>query len=218
MKITVKNSWDDITLADLERISQLNEVKMNEEVKMMEMFSILTNIETDELMQMPAKDILSLAENFAFLTTPIPQKVVKPKLKIGDNEFYHVLNMNEITAAQFLDYKILLAQNEIDKKIARLVACFTVPVGHSYNDGYNTEEVIDLIHNNLSVVEGQSLVDFFMVQFKAYSVALLSSSIREMKKQMKKLKTHKEKMEMKAAIEVVKKAKDEISAKSFGRL
>lgn len=218
MKITIKNSWNDVTLADMEKIADLQTIKMPDEDRMLDIISILTGLDRDELVEVPMTDIITLSNELNFLMDPVPKKVVDPKPEICGRKFYHVLNPEQILAGQFLDYKILLGQNNIDKKIARLIACFTIPEGHTYNDGYDTDELIDLIHNNLSVVEGQSLVNFFTIQFNAYSIAILTSSIKKLKKEMKKVKTYKEKMNFKTAIEIMKRSKAEILAQNSGLL
>lgn len=216
MKITVKNNWDDVKLIDLEAIALLNEVKIPDDLKMIELLSILSDIPYDDIMKLSAADMMKLSKEMAFLTTEVPKTVVKPTLEINGKKYNHILNPTEITAGQFLDYKILIQQKDIDKKMARLIACFTVPDGCNYGEGYDTEELVNLINENVSVVEGQSIVDFFMLQFYAFSEALATSSIKKLKKQMKKAKTFKEKRQIVVAINLLKGVKD--SLKPFGHL
>lgn len=216
MKITIKNNWNDVKLIDLEAITLLNDVKIPDDLKMVEMLAILSDVSYDDIMKLSATDMMKLMNELTFLTTEVPKTVVKPFLEINGKKYNHILNPKEITAGQFLDYKILIQQKDIDKKIARLIACFTVPDGCNYGEGYDTEELVDLINENVSVVEGQSIVDFFMIQFYAFSEALATSSIKNLKKQMKKAKTFKEKRQILTAINLLKEVKN--SAKSFGHL
>lgn len=218
MKITIKNRWEDITLADMEKITDLQSVKMPDEEKMMDLISILTGINGDELAEIPMTDIITLSAELNFLAQPIPKKVVNPKPEICGRKFYHILNPEQILAGQFLDYKIILEQEHIDRKLARLIACFTIPEGHTYNDGYDTDELVDFLNENLSVVEGQSLVNFFTIQFNAYSAAILTSSIKKLKQAMKKAKTYNEKQNFQTAIKIMKKSKEEILAQNTGLL
>lgn len=218
MKITIKNRWEDITLADMEKITDLQSVKMPDEEKMMDLISILTGINGDELAEIPMTDIITLSAELNFLAQPIPKKVVNPKPEICGRKFYHILNPEQILAGQFLDYKIILEQEHIDRKLARLIACFTIPEGHTYNDGYDTDELVNFLNENLSVVEGQSLVNFFTIQFNAYSAAILTSSIKKLKQAMKKAKTYNEKQNFQTAIKIMKKSKEEILAQNTGLL
>lgn len=216
MKITIKNNWNDVKLIDLEAITLLNDVKIPDDLKMVEMLAILSDVSYDDIMKLSATDMMKLMNELTFLTTEVPKTVVKPSLEINGKKYNHILNPKEITAGQFLDYKILIQQKDIDKKIARLIACFTVPDGCNYGEGYDTEELVDLINENVSVVEGQSIVDFFMIQFYAFSEALATSSIKNLRKQMKKAKSYKEKRQIVTAINLLKEVKN--SAKSFGHL
>lgn len=215
MKITVKNSWDDITLSELERISLLNEIKLPEDLKAVELISILSDIPTDEIMKISATDLMKIYTELGFLSTDIPKKVINPIWKFDGNEYYHVLNPQEITTAQFLDYKIILQRKDIDKQLARLIACFTIPKGCKYSQDYDNEELVNLIYEHMTVVEASSLVDFFTQQFLAYSEIIRKSSVKALKKELKKAKTFKRKREIVTMIHLMENLKH--SLKHFSR-
>lgn len=215
MKITVKNSWDDITLSELERISLLNEIKLPEDLKAVELISILSDIPTDEIMKISATDLMKIYSELGFLSTDIPKKVINPIWEFDGNKYYHVLNPQEITTAQFLDYKIILQRKEIDKQLARLIACFTIPKGCKYSQGYDNEELVNLIYEHMTVVEASSLVDFFTQQFLAYSEIIRKSSVKALKKELRKATTFKRKREIVTMIHIMENLKH--SLKHFSR-
>lgn len=215
MKITVKNSWDDITLSELERISLLNEIKLPEDLKAVELISILSDIPTDEIMKISATDLMKIYGELSFLSTDIPKKVINPIWEFDGNKYYHVLNTQEITTAQFLDYKIILQRKEIDKQLARLIACFTIPKGCKYSQGYDNEELVNLIYEHMTVVEASSLVDFFTQQFLAYSEIIRKSSVKVLTKELRKATTFKRKREIVTMIHLMENLKH--SLKHFSR-
>ena len=90
-----------------------------------------------------------------------------------------------MTAGQFLDFKSLISADNIDKRLARLMLCFMIPEGHKYNDGYDTEEMLDVIYKNMTVVEVTAYSNFFTLQLKAYADATLEYSVKQIKKDKK---------------------------------
>lgn len=188
-EITIATSWNDVTLEQFEKLQQLNIDNPEAEQKII---AILTNKTVDEIYDLPYHVYYELLLKTDFLKTEPEKYSPAPKITIDDITFDVTLSPQTMTAGQFLDYKTLIGMDDIDKKLARLMMCFMIPEGHSYNDGYNTEEIIDILYKNMSVVEVTAYSNFFMILYQAYSKALVEFSIRELKKD-KKMKRDKKK-------------------------
>lgn len=188
-EITIATSWNDVTLEQFEKLQQVNIENPEAEQKVI---AILTNKTVDEIYDLPYQVYYDLLSKIDFLKTEPKKYSPSPKITIENTTFDVTLSPQTMTAGQFLDYKTLIGMDDIDKKLARLMMCFMIPEGHSYNDGYNTEEIIDILYKNMSVVEVTAYSNFFMVLYQAYSKALVEFSIRELKKD-KKMKKDKKK-------------------------
>lgn len=178
--IEMASSWDDVTL---EQFDRLQEIDKDDVFATADILSILTGLDAEELLKLPSDEYMSLCEKINFLND-MPRKCIpEPKLKLGDITFNITLSPQEMTAEQFLEYKSLIMANKIDKKTARLMACFMIPEGCQYNDGkYNVSEILDLIYKHMSVVEVTAYVNFFMMQYQAYTKAMLGYSEKKIMK------------------------------------
>lgn len=176
--ITIATSWDDVTL---EQFDKLQNIDRNDEFAEAEIIAILANVDIEDILILALEDYNKLAKITEFIKEEPRKCIPTPNLKVADVEFNITMTAQDMTAGQFLDYKAL-ASADIDRKIARLMLCFMIPKGHTYNDGYNTDELLNKIYKNMSVVEVTAYSNFFMLQYQAYSLAMLEYSVRLIKK------------------------------------
>lgn len=187
--VEMATSWDDVTL---EQFEKLNNIKADDVLRQAEIVSILSGISVDDLMQMDADDYIALCNKTNFLKDAPRKCIPEPVLKVGDITYNVTLSAQQMNAGQFLDYKTIVFNDAIDRKLARLMLCFMVPVDHTYNDGYDVETHLNNLEKNMSVVEVTAYSNFFMLQYQAYSVAMLEYSMRQIKKDKKMKKDKKE--------------------------
>lgn len=190
MEIKMITDWSEVTL---EMLDKLQNVDINSDFARAEIISILTGMNVDEVLALDTNDYIALANKTEFLNTLPEKRIPNDVLTIKDRQFNVVLSPSQMKAGQFLDYKILIALDDVDKKQARLMSCFMTPVGHIYGaDTYDKNEMIDFLWKNMSVVEVTSYANFFMLQLKAFSIATLKHSVRTLKKDKKIEKAKKE--------------------------
>ena len=102
---------------------------------------------------------------------------------------YNVItDMSKLTTAAFIDYNTytkLSFRDAYDK----ILSCFIIPSGFTYNDGYDVVEVQKVIRENLPWAEVQGLLGFlvrgYVKQFKR-SRQFLIKEIKKEKDQMKR--------------------------------
>ena len=73
--------------------------------------------------------------------------------------------MKKLTAAQYIDYQTLTAMKDQEKYLANILACFIVPKGCKYGDGYENDEIVAWIGENLSIVDGLNICFFFRKKY-----------------------------------------------------
>lgn len=182
MDIKIASSWDEVTLEQFDKIQQIKNI---DEFTTADILSVLTNIEAEELLLLDVADYSALVDKIKFLNEHPRKCIPESKIKIGDITFNVTLSALKMTAGQFLDFKSLISADNIDKRLARLMLCFMIPEGHKYNDGYDTEEMLDVIYKNMTVVEVTAYSNFFTLQLKAYADATLEYSVKQIKKDKK---------------------------------
>lgn len=176
--INIATSWNDVTLKQLDALRHVNNDDRDAEFKIIDILSDLT---FDDAYRLDMNDFNTIMDKLKFLNTNPDVVIPTEELVINGRKFTVTLMAHRMTAAQFLDYNSIMNM-DVDKKNARVMACFTIPDNHSYNDGYDTEELIDFLWNNLSVQEVANYTRFFMILYKAFAEAMVKSSIRETKK------------------------------------
>ena len=183
MEIKVPTSWDDVTVKqfdDLVKIS--NDPDLDIAEREIRLIAVLTGLSVFDTRYLDAVSFQKISNSLSFLNNTPEKKLPVDKIVLNNKEYHVDLFPVKFSAAQFLDYKVLSGE-DIDKKTARLLACFVYPLGASYNDGsYDVEDVVNDINEHMSVPEVTGYTHFFMIQYTAYANSLLEYSIRKTKR------------------------------------
>lgn len=139
--------------------------------------ALLTGLSEQEVLALPLPQYKALAGRLAFLDNPAPD-VPRPskEVRIGDLVLVPVADSAKLTAAQYIDYQTMLAQDGTEDKVVELLSVFLVPKGRAYCDGYDIADVQTAIRDHLSVLDVLSLVGFFMTRFAESIASSLSLS------------------------------------------
>lgn len=183
MEIKVPTNWNEVTLKKFDKILELSKnadlTPVEREIRIV---AALTDTEISVIQNLDAPTFQMITEKLVFLNNKPEKKVPVDSFVLNGKDYHADLAPRSWTAGQFLDYKVL-AGTEIDKKAARLIACFVYPEGAAYNDGsYDVEDVVNDINDYMSVVEVTGFTDFFMLQYTAFAKAILAYLKRKVKK------------------------------------
>lgn len=139
--------------------------------------ALLTGLSEQEVLALPLPQYKALAGRLAFLDNPAPD-VPRPskEVRIGDLVLVPVADSAKLTAAQYIDYQTMLAQDGTEDKVVELLSVFLIPKGRAYCDGYDIADVQTAIRDHLSVLDVLSLVGFFMTRFAESIASSLSLS------------------------------------------
>ena len=212
MKINVPTNWSEVTL---EQFNKIIEISNNKDLTTVEreirLVAVLTKMSITEVESLDAPTFQMITDKLIFLNTKPEKRVPVDSFVLNGKDYHADLAPASWTAGQFLDYKVL-AGEDIDKKAARLLACFIYPEGAAYNDGsYDVEDVVNDINEYMTVSEVTGFTDFFMLQYTAFARALLAYSERKIKRLKGISKQDKKKL-----LEQMRKQRDLI--KNFGML
>lgn len=212
-EIKIPTSWSDITLKQFDQIVSLSrDSSLMLTERELQIISILAEIPIDEVKALDSVSFQSISNALLFLNSTPPKVFPKERLILNGTKYHADLFVNHISAAQFLDYKVIGSSENLDKRTARLLACFIYPENSSYNDSsYNIEDVVNDINDYMTVPEVTSYSNFFTIQYVTYATSLLAY----LENQVKTLKgiSEQEKKETLKKLASVK-----ASIKSFGTL
>lgn len=181
--INVPTSWSEISLEVMDKIAEIsNNNSYTDEQRETDIIKLLTGITDDEIDNMNIVDYQKILNSLKFLNQPISKVLPKDSITLNNKTYSVLLYPSRMTAAQFLDYKTIMA-SDMNHKTARLIACFVVPEGSKYaDDSYNPDDVVNDIYKYMSIEYAYGLTFFFESQYKAFATGILAYSIQEIKK------------------------------------
>lgn len=196
MKLKYK-SWNDITIEIYDKIRAIS-TDINDDVQALDanvqLLSILCDVTEDEIGDLPIQEFANLVAQTEFLKN-MPKYTIEQYYEIGKGRVFEVqMNLQKLTTAQFIDFQTLIKDQE--KNTAKIMACFLLPKGKKYGEDYDVGEVADYLYKNMRMATARSVMFFFVLQYQALSKVILDSSIKDIKKTMRKEKdiTKKEKL------------------------
>lgn len=145
--------------------------------------SVLSDTPDDEIRKLPAMALenAGMSQKLSFLMkAPVPD-VPCEKITLNRKYYKVCLYPAKWTAGQYLDYTSVLQMPE-NKKIAKLVACFMVPEGMEYGNGYEFDNVVNEIYKYMPITTALGYADFFALQLKSFAKALKDFSARKKKR------------------------------------
>ena len=181
--INVPTSWSEISLEVMDKIAEIsNNSTYTDEQRETDIIKLLTGITDDEIDNMNIVDYQKILNSLKFLNQPISKVLPKDSIELNNKTYSVLLYPSRMTAAQFLDYKTIMA-SDMNHKTARLIACFVVPEGSKYaDDSYNPDDVVNDIYKYMSIEYAYGLTFFFEIQYRAFATGILAYSIQEIKK------------------------------------
>lgn len=185
INITLPTSWDEVTLEMFDVITAKEE---NPYEKLTDILEILTGLPKSEIKELPATVLESsgLNQKLSFMTREPRKRMPSEKLTLNGKRYNVSLYPAKWTAAQYLDYNSVLGGSG-DKKMAKLIACFTVPEGKKYGEGYDFDALVDEIYSHMPITVAMGYAGFFHLQLQASVGALKAYTEKKRKKSTRRL-------------------------------
>lgn len=189
-------SWKDITVnvfEELKNIPTSNGDVLENLNSNISLLAILCDVDEDEIADLTTTEFNRLLNQTAFLAD-MPKAKIIDKYIINGHKYNVHLAVSEMTMNQYIDFQTFCKDKE--KYMKNLIACFLIPEGKKYCDGYKIEDVIKDI-GDMPITAAYSIMFFFIILFQSLTKVMLRSSERNLKKAMKKMnKEEQEKMKM----------------------
>jgi hypothetical protein len=192
MKITIKNSWDSLTWKEYEQLEQILNTDIPADYKTVHVIALLSGLSIEDVERIPVNQFNKILPALEFLKTEPETHYHQFEYTINGREYDFKGKLQEITTAQYIDYRAYISEE--DKDIVKLMSVFLIPKGHEYNDGYDMEQVINDI-NDMCWLDLRAAAFFFRIQLAAY-ILILKSSLEKTLKATKKNKTPQEKKQI----------------------
>ena len=160
--------------------------------------ALLNDMDVNDVLNLSLTKYNELVRGTAFLMEkPKLDGRIPAKLNINGRECVITKNVNKLTTGQYIDYQSYIAADDQEKYLANVLACFIVPKGMSYGDGYDTDEIATWLGENLSIQDAMNICFFFRKRYLksiSLTVTCLELSMKRLKRKEKSPEV-KEKME-----------------------
>lgn len=159
-----KTCWNDLTIGDMVRIKDIDSLQLaTEDEKNLKIASIVCNIPYEEMIQKPLNEVRDYMDKTEFLLEkPVPRKA-RTTYYINGRRYTLLKNEMEMLTSQYIDLQAIY-KDGFDKRPGELLSVMMVPYGHTYNDGYDKDQVIEDMYD-MKVEEALGVIDFFTRRF-----------------------------------------------------
>lgn len=198
-------SYKDLTIKKYQEIRDILENDGGELNIQASIIACLCDMDVDSVYELNLTKYHELANNTAFLMNkPVIDGKVPSKIIINGKEYVLTTKVNKLTAGQYIDYQTLTAMPNQEKYLANILACFIVPKGCKYGEGYDTDELVNWITNNMSIQDAMNICFFFRKKYLK-SIKLTLTYLELQMRMMKwKMKTEETKEKMKEVTKLLK--------------
>ena len=196
----VKNSWNQITIADYKKIKEITEREFDSELEQgIAVLSVLCGVDEDEVYSLPISQLKGLLDGIAWMNEPytFDKHWKADTITINGEKYDIVADINKFTVAQYADFQIYWDKRDDVDYMAKLLSVFIIPKGKTYNDGYDVVELIDILENNISINIWNSINFFFLKDLMRSIEASLYYSLWVTMKMIWKEKNKEKKKELK---------------------
>lgn len=180
------DSYDKLTINKYRELVKLEKDEGDDMEYGIQILSILSDIDEDELMDMPLEDFSKMMTKTNFLykeVNKLDYNHLGKILTINGKKYKIVKDAKNMTAGQYIDYKSYITKDNFIDMLPYILTVFIIPDGCKYGNGYDTEELAVELDNHLDIRTALCISDFFLNQ----SRFSMQTSLRYLKWKMKRM-------------------------------
>ena len=159
-------SYKELTVAKYQEIRQIIQDDGGELNIQARILACLNDTDLDSILNLSLSKYNELVVKSSFLLDkPKLDGRIPHRLNINGRECEVTTNVKKLTAAQYIDYQTWTSQEDQDKYLANVLACFVVPKGFTYGDGYDVGEIAEWLGEHLSILDALNICFFFRKKY-----------------------------------------------------
>ena len=167
-------------ISDYRKIIDINERELDSDLeKSVGYLSVLMSKPEDELWSLNIMELRNLLENtkwlfeseFTFNKHPFKH------LTINGEKYDICVDIMKFSVAQYADFQIYWDKRTDPNYMAKLMTIFVIPKGKKYNEGYDVLELADILEENISITDFNSICFFFLLDLLNLTKAMALYSV-----------------------------------------
>ena len=192
-----KKRWEDITINDYKEIVNITKKELDSDLeKSISILAILCECTEDDLYSLNASKLYKLLSEIEWVKEPYKfnHNWSSKHITINGIKYDVVVDINKFTVAQYADLQVYWDKRDDIDYMAKLLTLFIIPNGKTYNNGYDIVQLANIIEDNVSINDFNSICFFFLKSCLIFiKASLLYSNWRLMKLMMKEKDKEKKK-------------------------
>lgn len=206
-----KKGWRDVTINEYfdlcERMEETEQLENQDYLRAVIRVAFANGLPEEEVWNLSINQFRNYQVEALWMDTFDIAENVKFKTINIDGASYTVdTNLQNFTVAQYIDFQTFYKKFKSDKRVmGNLLACFIIPKGKQYADGYDIQNVVRTINEHLDIMTANEILFFFLKSY-LISIRVTANYFNWMMKRVKRKVKDKAKMaELEADWERMKK-------------
>ena len=194
---TIKKSWKDVTIDEyFDLCERLSDDTLTDYEKIIIKIAFITGKNEDEIWNLTWTEFRELQVEALWMDEfNINENVKFKSIEINKQKYSIDTNLQNFTVAQYIDFQTFFPKRKENQRIiGNILACFIIPQGKKYAEGYDIKELVDNINSNLDIMTANEIMFFFLKQY-LISIRATANYFNWVLKRMKKKSKNKEEME-----------------------
>lgn len=212
MKNTIKTSWRDVTINEYFDFRDKLESASSDYEKEIIKIAFVNGFKEEDVWNMTIADVKRYQKNTFWLNDFEISKDVKFKnIKIEDEVYKINPDMQNFSVAQYIDFQNFFPKRtQKTNYIGNILACFIVPKGKKYGEGYDVAQLVNKINDNVDILTSNEIIFFFLKRY-LFSIKVMLTFFKYQMKILKIIGKKKHREKIKWIEEKVKELEKNIS-------
>ena len=164
----MKKSWRDVTIDEyFNLVDRLSDEGLTEYEREVILVSFVTGLDEDKVWDMTIGEFKANQLNTAFMKEfNVARDCNFKTIQLAGEKYDVCTDLHNFTVAQYIDFQTFYAQRKDNANIlASLLACFIIPRGHDYAEGYDVNDLKNKMINGLDILTAEELLFFFLKRY-----------------------------------------------------
>ena len=164
----MKKSWRDVTIDEyFNLVDRLSDEGLTEYEREVILVSFVTGLDEAKVWDMTIGEFKANQLNTAFMKEfNVARDCNFKTISLAGEKYDVCTDLHNFTVAQYIDFQTFYAQRKDNADIlASLLACFIIPRGHGYAEGYDVNDLKNKIINGLDILTAEELLFFFLKRY-----------------------------------------------------
>lgn len=164
----MKKSWRDVTIDEyFNLVDRLSDEGLTEYEREVILVSFVMGVTEDKVWDMTIGEFRANQLNTAFMKEfNVARDCNFKTIQLVGEKYDVCTDLHNFTVAQYIDFQTFYAQRKDNANIlASLLACFIIPRGHGYAEGYDINDLKNKMINGLDILTAEELLFFFLKRY-----------------------------------------------------